>query len=115
MRRAWGITSLCTLLWAAGAAAQQPEKPAASLQERMTSAAPASIYMQPRWNAEQRSVTAKQPNQPVLAGARGQSVALMVAGGALFVAGAIVGSDAGTLLMVGGAVVGAYGIYLYFR
>jgi hypothetical protein len=47
--------------------------------------------------------------------ARGQSVALMVAGGALFVAGAIVGNDAGTLLMVGGAVVGAYGLYLYFQ
>jgi hypothetical protein len=44
----------------------------------------------------------------------GQSVALMVAGGALFVAGVIAGGDVGGLLMLGGAVVGAYGVYLHF-
>jgi hypothetical protein len=38
----------------------------------------------------------------------------MVAGGILFVAGAIVGRDAGTILMLGGAGVGAYGAYVYF-
>lgn len=41
-------------------------------------------------------------------------VPFMVAGGALFIAGAVVGGDAGTLLMVGGAGVGAYGLYIYF-
>jgi len=115
MRRFWGVTGLLTILLTTGAAAQQqPDKPAPSLLERMAPTPPASIHAQPRWNAEQRNAAAKQPNQPVLA-ARGESVALMVAGGALFVAGAIVGGDAGTLLMVGGAVVGAYGVYLYFR
>jgi hypothetical protein len=44
----------------------------------------------------------------------GQSVALMIAGGALFVAGAIAGDDVGGLLMLGGAVIGAYGVYLHF-
>ena len=38
----------------------------------------------------------------------------MIGGGVLFVAGAIVGGDAGTLLMVGGAGAGAYGAYVYF-
>lgn len=38
----------------------------------------------------------------------------MVAGGALFVAGAIVGDTAGTLMMVGGAGVGAYGLFVYY-
>jgi hypothetical protein len=42
------------------------------------------------------------------------AVPLMAAGGALFFAGLLIGDDLGTLLSVGGAVVGAYGVYLYF-
>lgn len=46
---------------------------------------------------------------------RSSGVPLMAAGAVLFITGAIIGDDAGTLLMVGGAAVGAYGVYLYFR
>ncbi len=42
------------------------------------------------------------------------SVPLMAAGGTLLVAGAVIGGDAGTLLMVGGAGVLAWGVYLHF-
>lgn len=42
------------------------------------------------------------------------AVPLMAAGGALFIAGLLIGDDLGTLLAVGGAVVGSYGVYLYF-
>ena len=52
--------------------------------------------------------------QPAVA-QRGAGTGLIVAGAALFVAGLIVGDDAGTLLAVGGAAIGAYGLYLYFR
>jgi hypothetical protein len=45
----------------------------------------------------------------------GTGTGLMIAGAALFVAGLIVGDDAGTLLAVTGAAIGAYGLYLYFR
>jgi len=38
----------------------------------------------------------------------------MVAGGALFVSGAIIGGDGGTILMVGGAGIGAFGLFVYF-
>jgi hypothetical protein len=38
----------------------------------------------------------------------------MIAGGAMFLAGAIVGGDGGTLLLLGGVGVGAYGAYVYF-
>lgn len=38
----------------------------------------------------------------------------MAAGGALFVAGAIAGDTAGALMMVGGGVIGSYGIFRYF-
>lgn len=43
-----------------------------------------------------------------------KGIPLMVAGGAAFVAGIIAGGDAGTILMLGGAGVGAWGIYVYF-
>jgi hypothetical protein len=44
----------------------------------------------------------------------GRGVPLMVAGGILFVAGAIAGDDVGTILMLGGAGIGAFGAYVYF-
>jgi hypothetical protein len=43
------------------------------------------------------------------------SAALMIVGGAAFLAGAIIGGDAGTIIMVGGAGVGLYGLYLYLQ
>jgi hypothetical protein len=46
---------------------------------------------------------------------RGAGTGLIIAGGALFIAGLIIGGDAGTVLAVGGAAVGAYGLYQYFR
>ena len=45
----------------------------------------------------------------------GKPVALMIVGGALFVAGLLVEDDVGTALAVGGAIIGAYGLYLHFR
>jgi hypothetical protein len=41
------------------------------------------------------------------------SVALMIVGGAALVVGAVIGDDAGTLVMLGGAGVGLYGLYLF--
>jgi hypothetical protein len=38
---------------------------------------------------------------------------LMVVGGAAFIAGLIIGDDAGTAIAVGGAVIGLYGLYLW--
>ncbi|HJR64111.1 MAG TPA: hypothetical protein VJ803_10430 [Gemmatimonadaceae bacterium] len=40
---------------------------------------------------------------------------LMIIGGAIFLVGAIIGDDAGTVIMVGGAGVGLYGLYLYLE
>jgi hypothetical protein len=45
----------------------------------------------------------------------GTSQTLMIVGGAAFIAGAIIGDDAGTVMMVAGAGVGLYGLYLYLR
>jgi hypothetical protein len=38
---------------------------------------------------------------------------LMILGGATFLVGALVGDDAGTVIMVGGAAIGLYGLYLW--
>lgn len=44
-----------------------------------------------------------------------QSQALMIVGGAAILVGAIVGDTAGDVFMVGGAVVGLYGLYKYLQ
>ena len=56
------------------------------------------------------------PTNATPAARRGdQPTALMIVGGAAFLAGAIIGGDAGTIIMVGGAAVGLYGLYLYLQ
>jgi hypothetical protein len=37
----------------------------------------------------------------------------MIVGGAALVVGAVIGGDAGTLVMLGGAGIGLYGLYLF--
>ncbi len=46
---------------------------------------------------------------------RGAGTGLIIAGGALFIAGLLIGDDAGTVVAVAGAAIGAYGLYLYFQ
>lgn len=48
-------------------------------------------------------------------GGMNSSVVLMVVGGAAMVAGAIIGGDAGTIFMVGGGLVGLWGLYNYLQ
>jgi hypothetical protein len=44
---------------------------------------------------------------------RAPGATLMIIGGAAIVAGILVGGDGGTILILGGVGVGAYGVYLY--
>ena len=48
-------------------------------------------------------------------GSRGTGKLYMIVGGAAFLAGAIIGDDAGTIIMIGGAGIGIYGLYLYMQ
>jgi hypothetical protein len=55
---------------------------------------------------------------PMTAAARanlGQSRALMIVGAVALVTGAVIGGDPGTLIMVGGAIIGLYGLYEYLQ
>lgn len=45
----------------------------------------------------------------------GQNEAMMIVGGAAILVGAIVGGDAGDVFMIGGAIVGLYGLYKYLQ
>ena len=56
----------------------------------------------------------KALDQPVMQ-RRGSSTAFMIVGGALLLAGLLIDGDAGTLVAVSGAAIGAYGLYLHFR
>lgn len=44
-----------------------------------------------------------------------EDVALMIVGGAALVVGSVIGGDAGTIMMVGGGVMGLVGLYRYLR
>ena len=44
-----------------------------------------------------------------------RSESLMIIGGAIFLTGAIIGDDPGTIIMISGAAVGIYGLYLYLQ
>jgi hypothetical protein len=46
---------------------------------------------------------------------RTQSRAMMIVGGAALITGAIIGGDPGTIVMVGGAVIGLIGLYDYLQ
>jgi hypothetical protein len=45
--------------------------------------------------------------------ARGSGVGLMILGGAALITGVIIGDNAGTIIAVGGAIVGLYGLWVY--
>ena len=74
-----------------------------------------SLTLLPVRSATKASKESARPPGLLLPQARNRrGVPFMVTGGVLFLAGAIIGNDGGTILMIGGAVVGAYGTYVYF-
>jgi hypothetical protein len=85
------------------------EKP--TLQQRLLPQSAATLLAPVELNEKKEAQPAPAANMA----APGSGTGLMIAGAALFVAGLIVGDDAGTLLAVTGAAIGAYGLYLYFR
>jgi hypothetical protein len=75
----------------------------------------ASVGLQP---ARQADASVAQEEAALQARARNnfsQSQVLMIVGGAALLTGLIIGDDAGTVLAVGGAGVGLYGLYRYLQ
>ncbi|MEO7039992.1 MAG: hypothetical protein ABI446_11470 [Gemmatimonadaceae bacterium] len=57
--------------------------------------------------------TASQSANAMRRPSRGSGVGLMIFGGAALITGLIIGNNAGTVIAVGGALVGLYGLYVY--
>lgn len=108
-------------------AAQQPTQSSdtvatADSTAAVPTAAPALAVIAPAAVAVPAGVVRRQaamPTQPI-AGFQsrmglGQSRAMMIVGLGGLVAGAIIGGDVGTIFMVGGAVIGLYGLYKYLQ
>lgn len=65
---------------------------------------------------QQRLATSEPTNAlPAASHSQGKPKTLMIVGGAAFLAGALIGDTAGTAIMVGGAGIGLYGLYLYLQ
>ena len=92
-----------------GVAAVAP-RPAADLGPTMAAAGVGARPYAAAHNADDEALATMRRRSSV-----SHSEALMIVGGAAFVAGALIGGDAGTIVMVGGAAVGLYGLYLYLQ
>lgn len=111
------------LILPAAATAQDANNPspttattAESLRERLMPAGVAALVTAPAAMVEKTETKETTPAPTVVVARRSSGVGLMIAGGALFVAGLLVDDDdAGTVLVLAGAGIGAYGLYLYFR
>ena len=87
------------------AATQAPDQPAVSLAP-LAANATVGVHSKPS--------DAPAPYVP-RADNHNQGVTLMIIGGAALVGGAIIGGSGGTIIMVGGVVCGAIGLYKYLQ
>ena len=107
----------------ASVSASQVPAVAAPTAQQTPAAAPAAeqpVSLAPFEQNASVGVHALSPSGPVpLAPPRrehvGSNVALMIVGGAVLIVGAIVGGTAGTIIMVGGGVIGIVGLYRYLQ
>jgi hypothetical protein len=116
----------CSLMLAIFALAMTTSSASAQSQALSTVSTPAQM-LQPhsaspllapvKLHEDAALLNATRPTQPrpALVRRRGPGFALMIAGGALFVAGLLTGGSAGTVMDLAGAGIGAYGLYLYFQ
>lgn len=88
---------------------------AASFEERAGPLAPAARFAEYELAPEVENRFATADDAVGMLPPTRASKALMLAGAALLVTGLIIGDDAGTLVAVVGAGIGAYGVYLYFE
>ncbi|HET7456572.1 MAG TPA: hypothetical protein VFJ74_02890 [Gemmatimonadaceae bacterium] len=99
-------------LAAAAPVAVGPTLASASVAVRATAESPAvDVASRPLSSAAANAPTNALPAR----NSQGQPKALMIVGGAAFIAGALIGDTAGTAIMIGGAGVGLYGLYLYLQ
>ena len=94
-----------------GAVAQSVAGPSAG--DRVAPAGPRAEAA--RFGIAPAELAIEEPAVAVQRRSVGEPMALMVVGGAALLAGLIIGGDAGTVLAVGGVIIGLYGLYQYLR
>lgn len=114
-RRHFAIVAF--LLAAAAPLSAQSVAPAPAPAPQPMSLAPAAG---PTYSAMTVAAQTERADTRVLSAAArdgnvGQAKAMMIVGAAAFLAGAVIGDTPGTIIMVGGAVVGLVGLYDYLQ
>jgi hypothetical protein len=108
---AQGISPTAPEQHAAPVIASAPAATPQSAVDRAPSVAPARIGVP-------RDISASAPAPallPSLAQSDSRSPAMMIVGGAALIVGAVVGGKAGTVIMVGGGVLGLVGLWKYLN
>ena len=94
--------------------------PAASQAQQSSQLAPKGPTIQAAavgFRAEDAKVdaTTQTTAAPIVARHQGQDVALMAVGVGAMIAGALIGGKAGTIVLIGGAAIGLFGLYHYLE
>jgi len=115
----WSIAVAAALAFAAPLSAQQvpaAEAGAAPITASLWGLAP-MVSLVPGFESTIATETVTGPSSAPIAPAmrQSQSVALMIVGGAGMIVGSLIDGDTGTIIMVGGAGVGLYGLFKYLR
>jgi len=116
----WPLTLIAVLALATPAAAQQiptADPAGAPMTSAMRAMAPV-VSLEPATPFESVAVTGTATAllaTPAPAMRRSQSVALMIVGGAGMIVGSLIDGDSGTIIMVGGGVLGLVGLFQYLR
>ncbi len=119
--RLWSFAVVTALTLAAPLSAQvkTPAGGSQAVAASATSMSAPTLYFTPTVESATLFADAAEPAfaAPVFPGQTSESenVALMIVGGAALVVGSVIDGDAGTLMMVGGGVVGLIGLYRYLQ
>jgi hypothetical protein len=120
MHRFSVITALAALLVSAPLAAQGVPEDTTTAASIVVAAQP-SIDFTARWTPASAALRAAPSAAPsalapmFVPQPTGRSKAMMVVGGAAILFGAVVGDDAGQIIMIGGGVVGLLGLWEYLK
>lgn len=116
--RLYAAAVVAALCLAGTSAAQESNRPAHSRLGAVDSVAPrvaqASSIDRPSEAVRRTDLVAAAP-LPSTGQKLGEAKAEMIVGGAAFLLGAIMDNDAGSVLMVGGAILGLYGLWNYLK
>lgn len=110
----WAVVVAAALALAAPVSAQH-SAPLDDGHALVASSLHAATLVDPRFILDSAELAFVVPVARVPQARESENVAMMIVGGAALVVGSVVDGDAGTLIMVGGGVVGLIGLYRYLR